>query len=150
MRARLLLHLAALALPAAAAVGTLAVLTGNEVLSPGQLANLLRIVVPCVVAAQIAAALGARWLLRPTGSTWLRPLAIGLGMALSTHILFGPLLALSLMSGGERLDGDVGEWMLGFSAGSAAFVGWLSAPLTMAVGVFVDRLRRGELARAAA
>ncbi|MBN8741161.1 MAG: hypothetical protein BGP24_08415 [Lysobacterales bacterium 69-70] len=150
MRPRILLHLAALVLPLAAAVGTMAALTGSEVFSPERLADLLRIVAPPVVAAQIAAALGARWLLRPTPSIWLRPLAIGFGMALLTHILFGPLLVLSLRFGGERLGNDVAYSSLVFSVASAALVGWLSAPLTMAVSVLADRLRRRELDRAAA
>ncbi len=150
MRPRLMLHLVALIVPVAAAVGALVVLTGSQTFSPQRLADLLRVVAPPVVAAQIAAALGARWLLRPTASTWLRPVAIGFGMALLTHILFGPLLVLSLMSSGERLGGVMSEWMLGFSVASATFVGWLSAPLTVAASLFVDRLQRRELARAAA
>jgi hypothetical protein len=150
MRPRLVLHLAALVLPVAAVVGALLVLQGDGGLSLPRLGDLLRIAVPAVLAAQIAAALGARWLLRPTASAWLLPLAVGFGMALLTHLLFGPLFVLSLALGGERLGGDSMKMMVLFWLAPAVFVGWLSAPLTMAVGVSVDRLRRRELAHASA
>lgn len=152
MRPRLVLHLAALVLPVAAVVATLVVLDGRLSIGGGggtALRDTGCFCLAAVVAAQIAAALGAPLLLRAE-SRWLVPLAVGFGMALLTHALFAPLSLLFIALAGDGI--SMKELIQGspvIALVSAVFVGWLSAPLTMAASVFVDRLRRRELARAA-
>lgn len=151
MRPRLALHLAALVLPVAAVLGAVLVLeNGTLFRNADELRNLACLAGAATLAAQIAAALGAPLLLR-TESRWLLPLTTGLGMALLTHVLFAPLYLLLIGLSGERVTTDDVFGGAPFIALiSAAFVGWLSAPLTMATGVVVNRLQRRELARAAA
>lgn len=151
MRPRLVLHLAALVLPLAAVVGASIVLDGYRMLFDAEQLRLLAILAAAAVAAaQMAAALGGRWLLRAE-SRWLVPLSVGFGMALLTHVLFA-LLSLGFM--GLAGDGIATQELFRgapfVAVVSVVFVGWISAPLTMAVGVLVDRLQRRELARAAA
>lgn len=150
MRPRLVLHLAALVLPAAAVVGPLLVLQGGKFLATADdMRNFACFITAAVLAAQIAAALGAPLLLR-TDSRWLVPLATGFGMALLTHVLFALLCLLIMGLTGTGITADeVLKGMPFIVLISVVFVGWISAPLTMAVGVAVNRLRLRELARAA-
>lgn len=140
---RALLHLAAFILPLIALAVALWLLGG------GSLRGTLPMLVAALCAAQIAALLGTALLRNPSGSRWLAPLAVGLGMALVTYLSFGPLLGMVLRIAGDPLAGKPFAIMIDFSLFSALFTGWAMAPLTMAVSVFVDRLRRKELERAA-
>lgn len=151
MRPRLVLHLAALVLPVAA------VLVTALVLGPGWLysarnawLDMGSLCAAAVLAAQAAAAICAPLLWR-TGSRWLVPLAAGFGMALLTHGLFAPLslLFMGWANDGIRLD-EVLKGAPFIAAMSVVFVGWISAPLTMAVSVIVSRLRRREIGEVAA
>ncbi|WP_257385921.1 hypothetical protein [Tahibacter caeni] len=149
MRPRLVLHLAALVLPLAAVAGSLLVLEGGRFLATADdVRSFAFFTSAAVLAAQIAAALGAPLLLR-TDSRWLVPLATGFGMAALTHVLFAPacLLIIGLMGTGITTAG-VFQGAPFIVLISVIFVGWISAPLTMAVGVLVNRLQGRELARA--
>jgi hypothetical protein len=140
-RARLVLHLAALIVSVAVVIG----------ISLPPLRGLAEMVLAAVLAAQIAAALGARWLLRPAGSTWLLPLGVGLVTGLLAHLLFGPLTALIAIAIGDPEGiGYTTDLALRLSLVSAIFVGWFSLPLTLAASVFASHLRRKELGDTAA
>lgn len=140
---RVVLHLAAVVLPvlATAGVGWVFRFSASDF---GSLA------VAAVLAAQIAALLGWPLLVRGQASAWLAPLATGLAMAVATHVLFGPAFATIIaLTENDHAGSGFFTKMFGFSVYAAAFVGWASAPLVMAVCVLVNRLRRKELDRAA-
>lgn len=153
-RARLLLHLAALVVPvAAAAAWSFALNAADPRLA---LRQTLIFGGLGVVAAQIAAL--ARWRAldrraRAGEGAWVT----GLGMAALTHVLFGVLFALALNASLLWLqpgsDGGVGAVVvqaLFFIAMSVLTIGLLSFPLTAALAQGLAALRARELARDAA
>lgn len=139
---RVVLHLAAAVLPVLAAVILCQVFGMSfEDFGGGAIA--------AVLAAQVAALVGWPMLERSLASAWLAPLGIGLLMAVVTHVLFGPIFAVLLRLTEKHLGGtEILAVMAGISIYAAAFVGWASAPLIMAICVLVNRLRRKELHRA--
>lgn len=140
---RVVLHLAAVVLPVlAAAIGCR--------IFHFSLSDFWGLAAAAVLAAQGATLLGWPLLVRGQASVWLVPLATGLALAVMTHVLFGPAFALVFALAGNPVTGpDFFAKLFGMSIYSAAFVGWASAPLIMAICVLVNRLRRKELDRAA-
>lgn len=153
MRPRLVLHLAALVLPVASVVVTLLVLDGrlsSDRASGSALIGTGGICIAAVLAAQIAAAVGAPLLLR-TESRWLLPLSVGFGMSLATYALFAPLYLLVMgLTGYPVTIDDLIKGAPIIAMASALVTGWVTAPLVMVVSVLVDRLQRRELVRAVA
>ncbi len=140
---RVVLHLAALALPVLATVGVCLVFRMSVIDFGGAGAG-------AVLAAQIAALAGWPMLVRSLESRWLAPLGIGFLMAVITHLLFGPAFgAVVLLADNTVRTTDVFSGLISVSIYAAVFVGWATVPLCMAVCVLVNRLRRKELHRAA-
>jgi hypothetical protein len=140
---RVVLHLAAAVLPVLATVALCAVFRMP-------LDDFWGAAIAAVLAAQFAVLLGWPLLARGIASAWLAPLGTGLLMAVVTHVLFGPMFAALLLVTGKHLGaGETFSVMFGLSIYAAAFVGWASAPLVMALCVLVNRLHRKELHRAA-
>lgn len=140
---RVVLHLAAAILPVLATVAVCLAFRMSVIDFGGA-------AVGAVLAAQIAALSGWPLLVRTLGSAWLAPLGIGLLMAVITHVLFGPAFAaVVLLTDTTVRSTDIFSGLIAVSLYAAVFVGWASAPLSMAVCVLVNRLRRKELHRAA-
>ena len=140
-QARVVLHAAAFIAPVVAVYGVIAAF-GLHVPEVGGM------VVPAIAAAQIGALTGWPLLERFRASAWGVPLMIGLLMALVTHLVFGPLSVVSQMPFSKTSMGDDAfSAALLFSCLSAVVAGPVSAPATMAIAVFVHRLRSKELVR---
>lgn len=139
---RVVLHLAALILPLGVFVAVISWLGGAN------FRGALPFAAAAVLAAQIAALFGGVLLQRPSQYRWLVPIAIGFGMALATYLLFGPLLWLVMLVLSDHSSRESLRDLLEISFASALITGWAAAPLTIAVSILVDRLRRKELHRA--
>lgn len=142
-RARLLLHAAAALLPLLALAAALIVLGWRE-----NAVSLLLLAAVVVAPAQLAAAAGWPLLERTQPRRVVAAAFVGLLMAVVTHALFGPAFWLAdwLLRGGS------GKFELRdvvyVSVTSVMLVGWVSAPATSLVAVFVHRRRRRELGHA--
>lgn len=153
MSARVVLHLGAGVLPLAVVAVAVLLVFGRGALSAAGATEAGFIGLAAAAAAQIAALAG--WPLlddaaRRTG--WWRPLLTGVGMALLTHLLFGPIMQLVGRLHAAASYPSVAGLLLGalsLSLVSLLLVGWATAPLVAAFAVFVHRLRSKELARAA-
>ncbi|MCQ4166877.1 hypothetical protein [Tahibacter harae] len=139
---RLLLHAAALVLPALVIGIAVGVAGGNAAEIP-PLAGF------AMLAAQLAALAG--WPLLDSAARrpgLVRPVLAGLFMAVLTHVLFGVLLSLGLSLKHAVLS-DLGELlrsMVFFVFLSLMLAGWATAPALMGLAAGLCRLRRGELA----
>jgi succinate dehydrogenase/fumarate reductase cytochrome b subunit len=149
-KARVLLHAAAVVLPllVAAALMTSSFFRGAE--------DFLALAGMAVAAAQLAA-LPGWWLLDRSAHRpgWIRSALAGLAIALLTHLLFGVVLELWMVlrdvgSGRVRWDSVYTSLRnIVFVAGlSCVVAGWATAPAVMLLCVWLQRLRRGELAKA--
>lgn len=150
MRARVVLHLAALLLPVLPLAGWMLVV--DRSLDWNSFAAMLFFAGPAVLAAQLAAwlrwkALQARAM--ANGPAWLT----GLGMAAITHLLFGVLLVLTLLvaSGAGEWTSMESWWQLPAQALFFAFVslsltGVVTLPATAWIAHRVARHYQKELA----
>ncbi len=141
MPSRALLHLAAVVLPAAAA----AVVLRNE----RPTVEYLLLCSAASGAAQIAVLIG--WRLFDSaarrGGLW-RAVLAGVVMAVLTHLLFGPAMALCWAVAGQ-FPPDFVPFVLLLSFGSLIVMGVATVPAVVIVNLLLNRLRRKELLRVA-
>lgn len=142
---RVLLHLAAALLPLAAAA---LIMRGNAGST-----DAIMFMVSAIGAAQLAVLLG--WPLFNSAARrggWWRAALSGAAMALLTHALFAPMVAvcgLFIGAGMFRDPQQFGLLMLALSAGSLVLAGAVTVPAVMLLHLALQRLRRKELHRVA-
>lgn len=142
---RVLLHLAAALLPLAAAA---LIMRGNL----GSTDSIM-FMLAAIAAAQLAASLGWPLFDRAArrGGGW-RAAASGVVMALLTHLLFAPLVAVCGLLIGARIFRDPAQFglmMLWLSVGSLILAGAVTVPAVALLNLALQPLRRKELHRVA-
>ena len=142
---RVLLHLAAALLPLAAAALIMRGKSGST--------DAIMFMVSAVAAAQLAALLG--WPLFDRAARrggWWRAALSGVVMALLTHALFAPMVAVWGLFIGARVFRDpehFGLLMLWLSVGSLIMAGAVTVPAVVLLNLALQPLRRKELHRVA-